>query len=162
ADHKYLIRTKAQGEFTTFGPTLADRFADIPAAYTRGDLHPELRAVLERVADVVRTSHPNASARLSDHPFVEFSTMHNPHSKQMLVHAVNYDVSIDGEVSEAADVRLRVALPQGAKPVAVRYSGSLGQFEEPTFEVKDGDHGAVVELELDRVSIYGLAVIDLH
>src|SRR5690606_274910 len=90
----YLIETKEKGDFTTLGPTLSDRFADIPAAYTRGELHPDLRAVLVRVASVIRESHSLTSARLSDHPYVEISTMHNPFTRQMLVHAVNYDVGI--------------------------------------------------------------------
>ncbi|HEX7069399.1 MAG TPA: beta-galactosidase trimerization domain-containing protein, partial [Rhodothermales bacterium] len=161
SENGYLIEAKAQGEFTTFGPTLADRFADIPAAYTRGAIHPDLRGELERVAKTVREAHPAASVRLSDHPYVEFSTMRNPLARQMLVHAVNYDVGIDGTVGEARGVRLRVALPVGTKAGAVRYSGSLGAFGVPAFEVVEMGGRSVVELELDRLSIYGLAVIDL-
>ena len=162
ADHRYLVRAKAAGEFTTFGPTLADRFADIPAAYTRGGLHPELRAVLTQAADLIRDELPWTSMRRSDHPYVEFSTMHNPHTNQFLVHAVNYDVSIRGEVGPAAGLRLQVALPPGMEPAGVRYSASLGDFSEPVHQVRTVDDRVVVELELDRLNVYGLAVIDLE
>ncbi len=162
ADHRYLVRAKQAGEFTTFGPTLADRFADIPAAYTRGGLHPELRSVLQRVADVIRDTHPIASMRTSDHPYVEFSTMYNPHTKQMLVHAVNYDVSINGEVGEANDVRLQVALPPGTSAAHVRYSSSLDGLSDLDFNEKSEGKRNVVDLELDRIGIYGLALIDLN
>lgn len=161
ADHRYLVRTKAAGEFTTFGPTLADRFADIPAAYTQGGIHPDLRTVLVQVANVLREELPWTSRRQSDHPYVEFSTMHNPYTNQLLVHAVNYDVSIRGEVGPAEDLRLQIALPPGKEAASVRYSASLGDFAEPPHQVRTVDGRTVVDLELDRLNIYGLAVIDL-
>ena len=162
APHRYFVQTKEQGEYTTFGPTLANRFADIPAGYTQGRIHPELRNILEQVADVVLEAHPQVSRRLTDHPYVEFSTMYNPHASQMLVHAVNYDVSINGEVRGAEGVGLRVALPPGRTLGAVRYSGSLGDFTEPPHKVSEANGQQVVSLDLDSLRIYGLAILDLQ
>jgi hypothetical protein len=160
APHRYLIETQQAGQFTTFGPTLADRFADIPEGYTRGRIHPELRAVLEDAAAQVPDLNPVVSRRLSDHPHLEFNTMFNSRTNQLLVHFVNYDVSIDGDVNPARNVRISVEIPAGKRFRSAGFSGNL----EPVaaLSARVSDDGRTVELDLGEVFIYGLAVLELR
>jgi len=39
---RFLIPMKSHGDYTTFGPTMADIFADIPEGYTRDRIDPEI------------------------------------------------------------------------------------------------------------------------
>jgi hypothetical protein len=160
ASHNYLIEMKQTGSFTTFGPTLADRFADIPEGYTRGRIHPELRAVLQEGARQIGELNPSVSRLMSVHPFVEFNTMYNPETDQLLLHLVNYDVSINGEVNPAEKVQVRVELPAGKRVRSASFSGNLGPMA--SLDVQPSDNGRSVLLDLDEVFIYGLAVIDLR
>jgi hypothetical protein len=160
ASHNYLIETKQTGEFTTFGPTLSDRFGDIPEAYTRGRIHPELREILEEAASQVMELNPGVSRRLSDHPYVEFNTMYNASTNQMLLHLVNYDVSIDGDVNPAEDISVRVEMPAGKTMRSASFSGNLDGLVG--IEAGIAEDGRSVVLTLDEVFIYGLAVINLQ
>jgi len=124
--------------------------------------HPALRTVLDRVASLVTEIHPAASRMRSDHPFVEFSTMYNAVQQEMLLHAVDYDVSIDGEVGETSGVRVQVALPPGKRAADVRYSGDLRSFRNVPAETASIDGRTVVTVELDSLGIYSLVRIQLE
>jgi hypothetical protein len=162
ADDAFLIQAQEAGQYTTFGPTLADRFADIPEGYTRGRIHPDLYPILSDAADRALEAASSTSMRLSDHPFVEVSTMRNRASGKVLAHLVNYDVSIYGDVNAARDVRVRVAVPDGSTVSGVRYATDAGATRSLDFEVAEEEGGRAVVLAVDEVEIYGLVIIDLE
>ncbi len=156
---RYLISMKARGEYTTFGPTMADLFADIPEAYTRNRIDPALRTILNEVADGVIAAMPNRLTRLvGDHPYLEISSMIAGDPDRMLIHLVNYDVTLGGVITPARDVTVEVAPPAGKKVTSVRYSGSLAALEPAEFHSLGGG----IRFQADTVGIYGLAVLELQ
>ena len=53
--HKFLTVMEIKGNATTFGSSMVNIFADVPEAYTRNNIHPELRQILENLAEEVRS-----------------------------------------------------------------------------------------------------------
>jgi hypothetical protein len=159
--HRYLIPMKSKGEYTTFGPTMADVFADIPEGYTRNRIDPGLRRILDSVADGILEMLPGRVTRLAEaSPFVEITSMLTADGRRMLLHLVNYDVTLDGDVTPARRIKLNVALPPKKAAQAVSFSGTLSEMKSCEFKKLAG--GRAISFELDEVRTYGLVEIRLE
>jgi hypothetical protein len=159
--NRFLIPMKSKGEYTTFGPTMADMFADIPEGYTRNRMDPALRTILEKLAATLVSLPGKSTTRLlSSAPFVELTAMLDKQGNKLLLHAVNYDVTIDGDITPARDLRVQLALPPGKTVRSVRYSGTMGELH-PVAVKSSGGNNPVAEFTLDQLNVYGLAVIDM-
>ncbi len=156
-ENNYLIPSALSGDYTTFGPTLSDRFADIPEGYTRGRIDPDLRKILEQAAQSVVEVHSSVTRRMSDHPHIEISTMLNPVEHQLLVHIINYDVSINGVVNTANDVQLQIEIPEGYRVGSLRYSNDMKEFEN----IRVSDTQGTLQLHVNEVGIYALLLAEL-
>jgi hypothetical protein len=151
---------KAKGEYTTFGPTMADLFADIPEGYTRNRMDSGLRRHLEGVVDDVLDMLDGRVTRLvSPAPFVELTSMVAADASRLTLHLVNYDVTLDGAVTPSHDLELEVALPAGRKARAVKYCGDLTSMKGAPFQQLGAGKIAFVA---DRLEAYGLAVVELE
>jgi hypothetical protein len=160
---RFLIPMKSHGDYTTFGPTMADVFADIPEGYTRNRIDPELRKLLERVADKVRESLGTRVTRLtSASPFVEITTMTEKADRWMLLHVVNYDVTVDGTITPARDLKVQVAIPRGKTARSVTWSGALTEMKPVKYTTVSRAGRQMLILDLNEISIYGLAKIELE
>ncbi len=160
---RFLIQLKARGEYTTFGPTMADVFADIPQGYTRNQMDPALRRELENMADRVSSLLGARVTRLVSGPaYVELTTMLEKNAHRLLVHFVNYDVTLDGTITPARGLRAQVALPAGKKARSLAYSGSLGAMHPLEFETTRQNGRQVLTFEPEETGIYGLAAIELE
>jgi len=156
---RYLISMKAKGEYTTFGPTMADLFADIPEGYTRNRIDPALRRILNKVAGSVIAALPGRLTRLAEgQPYLEITSMMAGNNQRMLIHQVNYDVTLDGVITPARGVKVEVSVPEGKKVASVYYSGSLSALKPVKFQ----SAGSCIRFEAGEVGIYGLAVIELQ
>jgi len=157
---RFLIPMKAKGEYTTFGPTMADLFADIPEGYTRNRMDAVLRKHLEGVVDEVLGMLKGRVTRLvSPAPFVEVTRMIAEDQSRLALHLVNYDVTLDGALTPARDLKLEVALPAGRRARAVKYCGDLTALKGAPFQqLGPGRIGFVA----DRLEAYGLAVVELE
>ena len=160
---RFLIASKTSGEYTTFGPTMADLFPDIPEGYTRNRMDPALRSLLEQLAGKIKDTLGTRVTRLtSTAPYLEITTMMDKTAKRMLLHVVNYDVTLDGTITPARNVKLQVVLPRDRKPRAITWSGTLADMKPVQYQsVRQGDQQTLV-LNLDEVGIYGLANIELE
>ena len=159
-DSRFLIATKAKGEFTTFGPTMADVFADIPEGYTRGQANPELVRNLETVASQIITLLDNKVSRLVEPlPYLEMTTMWQKNQDHMLVHLVNYDVTLDGDITPAKNVGVQLMLPKGKKIKNLMFNGTLSELSPIEFESIGFDDREIVTFRLNQVDIYGLAIV---
>jgi len=157
---RFLISMKAKGEYTTFGPTMADLFADIPEGYTRNRMDSGLRRHLEGVVDDVLDMLDGRVTRLvSPAPFVELTSMVAADASRLTLHLVNYDVTLDGAVTPFHDLKLEVALPAGRKARAVKYCGDLTSMKGAPFQQLGAGKIAFVA---DRLEAYGLAVVELE
>jgi hypothetical protein len=154
---KFLIPMKKTEDVTTFGPAMADVFADIPEGYTRGRIDPQLRTILETAANEMTTILAGKVTRLTTAtPYLEITTMHQEEKDLMLVHIVNYNVTLDGTITPAENIKVELVVPGGKKAQKVSYSGELSEMELLTFEQKDN----IVHLGLPEVGIYGLAIVE--
>jgi hypothetical protein len=76
----------------------------------------------------------------------------------MLIHLVNYNVTVDGEITPARGVVVDVAPPAGKKVRSVSYSGTLSPLES----VKFAPAGKGIRFTADQLGIYGLAAVELE
>jgi hypothetical protein len=78
----------------------------------------------------------------------------------MLLHAVNYDVTVNGDITPARGLKVQLALPRGKTVRSIRYSGTLGEMR-PVKWTSAAPKQRSVAFELEQVNVYGLAVIEL-
>ena len=155
---KFLIPAKAGKEVTTFGPSMADVFADIPEGYTRGRINPDLRKVLDNTAlEIEKLLADKVTKLVAASPYLEMTAMRQKEKNVILVHLVNYDVVLDGTITPAENVTIKLAIPKGMSVKSVRYSGNLSDMQPVTFETK----GQAIHFVVPQVGIYGLAIVEL-
>ncbi len=157
---RFLIPMKAKGEYTTFGPTMADLFADIPEGYTRNRIDPALRRILESAADETQRLLPGRLTRVTGKaPYVEITSMLSQDRSGMLVHLVNYDVTLDGTITPARNLKIEAFVPAGMKVRDVRYCGNLTALKPVAFRQESP---RLISFTADEVGIFGMAVIELE
>ncbi len=157
---RFLIPMKAKGQFTTFGPTMADLFADIPEGYTRNRIDPALRQVLETAVDETQQMLAGRLTRLTNKaPYVELTSMLTQDRSRLLVHLVNYDVTLDGSITPARNLKVEVLLPEGKKVHSILYSGNLTALKPVGFHQESP---RLVSFTADEMEIYALAVLELE
>lgn len=162
-EHKFLIPSKEKGVYTTFGPTMADLFADIPEGYTRDRINPELRTMLQQVADRSTELLTNSVTRLRKAmPYLEITTMRNSEGNKVLVHLVNYDVTLDGDIIPVKNPTVQMVLPEGKTLKRLLYSGSLNTVQPAEFKTVMQGTKQIISFSPDIVEIYGLAIAELN
>lgn len=149
-------------ESTTFGADMTGQFADVPQGFVRGRMNGRLHEELEKIASAVEVLLPGKTTAIqSDNPFVEITAMHNAKTGKVLVHMVNYDVTIAGDVNQAENVNIRLVLPEGATPTSLKL-GSIGEaMHEIEYVQAMVDNRQAIYFNVDHLDIYGLAVLDL-
>ncbi len=157
--HKFLTKSEIRGDATTFGSTMTDIFADVPEAYTRANMHPDLKQILNDLSSEVITLSGQVTKIDSGLPFFELTTMlkNNDH---MLVHLVNYNVTVDGDITSAKDIKAQIKIPKGLKIKSMSYSSDLGEMKELKYENSENDE--LINLTFPNLNIYGLAKIELE
>ena len=158
-EHRFLVPAKAKSEFTTFGPSMADLFSDIPEGYTRNRINPELRPKLEDAADKMLDLLDNQASKIvANSPYLEMTTMRQAQSDLLLAHLVNYDVTVAGVQTPVENVNLQICLPAGKKIKKIQYSGTLSDLQPLEYKTKKSN---LVSVTVPRVEVYGLIVIEL-
>lgn len=141
----------------------SELFADVPEAFVRNRIDPDLRRILERVSDKVTQMLPGRLTRLPDRPqYVEVTSMLANDKSRMAIHLVNYDVTVAGDVTPAKKVAVEVALPQGKKVRGLEYSGALSALQPLKYAPCGSGQSSCVRFDADQVGIYGLAVLTLE
>ena len=160
--HKFLTVMELKGDATTFGSSMVDIFADVPEAYTRNKIHPELRQILENLANEVKDiSSDHLTILKNESPFVELTTMRNA-DKYILVHLVNYNVTIDGDITPVADIEAQIAIPESLSVKNITYSGELVEMQNLKFDSQESNGKKMVNVTFPSLNIYGLAKIELE
>jgi len=137
---------------------MVDIFADVPEAYTRDNMHPDLREKLGFMIDQsIKILNSKVTMITDDNKFVELSEMRK-NDEHLLIHLVNYDVTVDGDITPANNIKVQIAIPENHKISRISYSGTLGQMEQLDF--KENDDGTVL-VQFPALNIYGLARIEL-
>jgi len=161
-EHKFLTVQEMKNGVTTFGSSMVDVYADVPEAYTRNNMHPDLKLILNNLVNELRSMFSDRlTILLNGLPFVELTTMRKD-DKFILVHLVNYDVTIDGELTPAKELSSQLAIPNGHKVKRILYSGELGALSELKYEVKNLNDHSLVNVTFPKLNIYGFALIELE
>lgn len=159
--HQYLTKYE-QKEGTFFGSSMVDVFADVPEAYTRDNMHPDLRKKLNSVADeTVKFLGSVTTIVDEDNKFVEMSLM-KKNNEHLLVHLVNYNVTVDGDITVAQNVKVQIAIPEGHSVKNITYSGVLGEMQNLKYDIEKRDGSSVVTITFPSVNVYGLAKVELE
>ena len=158
---RFLIPQQAKGEVTTFGPAMADVFADIPEGYTRDRIDPALREHLTEAAERIPELLDGQVIRVSGSPYVEMSTMLGASQSHLLVHLVNYDVTIAGDITPAEACEVELLLPAGKTAQSITFSGTLGEMQPLEFTSEAAGGQQKVVFNAGPVNVYGLAVVRL-
>jgi hypothetical protein len=157
-DSKYLIPPESKTDVTTFGPSMTDVFADIPEGYTRNRMSPVLRKNLQEMIIGLEQSLSSDLTRLTTaSPYLELTTMIQKKDDLLLVHLVNYDVTLDGTVTPVKNIDLNVVIPEGKTAKQVTYSGSLSDMKPVSFVHR----GRTLSIKIPDVKIYGLVIVQL-
>ncbi|MBN2367310.1 MAG: hypothetical protein JXL67_14160, partial [Calditrichaeota bacterium] len=118
------------------------------------------REILHRVSYHIQELLPwRTSMLIKKTPYIEMTTMSNKEENVMLVHLVNYDVTLEGIITPAKNLQIQLYLPAGKKVKSVEYSGTLSELQSLQFEqnLKSGNN--VISFNPESVDVYGLAVI---
>lgn len=162
SDTEFLIPAKEKGDVTTFGPAMMDVFADIPEGYTRNRMDPQLRRTLvECLRRTLGALRGHTSRLLRAPEYIELTTMLAEDRNRLLVHLVNYDVTVDGTITPATDLRVQVLLPEDRRAKSLLYNGTLGEMKPFSYRTQPADEGQLVMFAPDTLELYGLAVIEL-
>jgi hypothetical protein len=158
-ENKFLVKMQLKADATTFGPTMADVFPDIPEGYTRGKIDPQLHQILDSIASRILEFPDIKTTRLMNlAPYVEITTMRQTERNYLLLHLVNYDVTLDGTITPAENLSVQVKIPPGQQVKKVSFSGNLDPVQEVPFKTGPGE----VMLQIPKVELYGLAIIELQ
>jgi hypothetical protein len=162
-ESKFLIPPKTKAGVTTFGPSMAEVFPDIPEGYTRNRINPVLRDKLDNVSKkIVELLSDKVTRIVETAPYVEMTTMLAPDNKRLLVHFVNYDVTVNGGITPAKSVKAQLVVPQGKKVKSVHYSGTLSQMQPLEFATMSKGSQQLISFQPNEINIYGLAIVELE
>ena len=159
--HKFLTKIE-QKEGTFFGSSMVDVFADVPEAYTRDNMHPELRKKLNLLADEsIKLLNSKTTMINGENKFVEMSVMKR-NDEHLLIHLVNYNVTVDGDITPAKDIKAQIVIPQGQSIKKITYGGELGEMQNLKYDLQQKDGFTMAMVTFPRLNIYGLAKIELE
>lgn len=80
----------------------------------------------------------------------------------MLLHVVNYDVTVDGSITPARNLQVQIAIPRGKTARSVTWNGTLNEMKPMKYTTLSRAGRQMLMLNLNEVSIYGLAKIELE
>lgn len=162
-DSKFLIPIEAKEGVTTFGPSGANIFVDIPEGYTRGRINPELRKILESLSNrVIELLSDRVTRLIKSSPYIEITTMLHRDKNRMLVHFVNYDVTVDGTITPVKNLKVQILMPYGKDVKSLNYSGTLSALKPVDFATIERGLDKLIIFKLDKLDIYGLTVMELE
>lgn len=160
--HKYLTVMEIKSDATTFGSSMVNIFADVPEAYTRNNIHPELRQILGNLSDeMISMFSDDLTILKNELPFVELTTMRKD-DNYILVQLVNYNVTVDGNITPVKEVKAQIAIPEGLSVKNITYSGVLGEMQDLKFDIEESNEKILVTVTFPNLNIYGLAKIELE
>lgn len=161
-NHKYLVEISNNNNATTFGPAMTDVFPDIPEAYTRGNIHPELKLILNKMVGVLsEISADKLTKIINNENIVELTTMINNERNEIIFNIVNYDVTLFGELDIKSDLKLQVLIPKGKNVKNVYYSGKLSVLNQIEFKTRMIQNDRIIQVKLPKTEVFGFGVIEL-
>jgi hypothetical protein len=88
--------------------------------------------------------------------------MWNKEKNVLLAHLVNYNVTVDGDITLAENSEIQIVLPEGKTAKSVKFSGTLAEMKPLEFVPTNADGCGKITFTAGRVNVYGLAVVELE
>lgn len=131
-------------------------FKDI-ASITTG----AMKSINAIFGDIVRwVAKDKLSGTCSADSTVEFALMDQPAHSRAVIHLVNYKVDLEGIVTEERDIKLKVAMPEGKKPLSVQLiSPDFSERRILDFIEKKENGLKYARFTVPRLIIYNIIVI---
>ncbi len=126
------------------------------AAWARGQWSASLRPTMAAVVgQVERAAAGRLLARRHEPDAVEISVMRRPQADDLILHAVNYAVDIEGVVAPAENVRISVHVPPDKDVAGIDWHALDGVKKAlPTSRCSER-----VEFTVPRLEVYGIAIV---
>ena len=86
---------------------------------------------------------------------VEFTTMEQIEKNLQLIHLVNYNMNLDGEVTSTKDVQIKFRIPDGKTVSKLTFGSPLTDTAEISYETQD----QYIEIKIPSFEVYGLATV---
>jgi len=98
---------------------------------------------------------------VGDNKFVEMSAM-KKNNEHLLIHLVNYNVTVDGDITPAKDIKMQIAVPKGLLVKNITYGGELKEMQKLKYDIREKDGISLMTVTFPGLNIYGLAKIELE
>jgi hypothetical protein len=95
------------------------------------------------------------SAKMTGPYTVEMTTMEQKEKNLQLIHLVNYNMNLDGEVTPAKDVKINFRIPEGKNVAKVTFGSPLSETKEISF-IKNNQN---IEFTVPEFQVYSLATV---
>jgi len=126
--------------------------------YGQGKFPARIKAALEALPAAVEwAAAGELSGKLQAPYTVEFTTMEQKEKNVLLIHLVNYNMNLDGVVTPAKQVKVKLLIPQGRTVSQVTVGSPLYETDKVTYKKT----GAFLEFEIPAFEIYSLATVYL-
>ena len=138
------------------GDTENTPLPDDQMMYGQGKFPVGIRDAFDALGEAVEWAADNElSGRLIAPYTVEMTTMEQKEKNVQLVHLVNYQVTLDGVVTPAEQVRVRLLIPEGKKVIRVTAGSPINKTTEIRYEMD----GKYMEFAVPSFEIYSLATV---
>ncbi len=124
--------------------------------YGQGKFPERIKDAFETLPKAVEwAANDRLSAKMSAPYTVEFTTMEQKEKNLQLIHLVNYNMNLDGEVTPARRVRIRFRVPKGKEVSKLTFGSPLTDTAEISYKTK----GQYIEIKIPSFEVYGLATV---
>jgi hypothetical protein len=138
------------------GDTRHTPLPDDHMMYGQGKFPVRIKDAFDSLSAAVEwASVDKLSAKMSGHYTIEMTTMEQKEKNLQLVHLVNYNMNLDGEVTPAEDVTVNFRIPNGKKVAKVTFGSPLAETNEISYQNKDN----YIEIKIPSFEVYSLATV---
>ena len=138
------------------GDTEKTPLPDDHMMYGQGKFPVSIKDAFMALPEAVEWAAENELSGKLTAPFtVEISTMAQKEKNLQLVHLVNYNVTLDGDVTPATNARVKLLVPEGKKVARLTIGSPINKTKEISFEKK----GKYIEFAVPSFEVYSLATV---
>jgi hypothetical protein len=138
------------------GDTRNSPLPDDHMMYGQGKFPDRIKSAFEALPVAVEwAAQGELSAKLKASYTVEFTTMEQTEKNLQLVHLVNYNMNLDGEVTPAEDVTVSFHIPDGKKVVRVTFGSPLSETKDISFD----KNKQYIEINIPSFEVYSLTTV---
>lgn len=138
------------------GDTQNTPLPDDHMMYGQGKFPERIKGAFETLPKAVEwTANNKLSAKMSAPYTVEFTTMEQKEKNLQLIHLVNYNMNLDGEVTPTKRISVKFLIPDGKKVAKVTFGSPLSDTKEISYQKE----GKFIDIKIPDFEVYSLATV---